>query len=100
MAQELSIFAKVRSVGKTIEIQLDKGKLKHNPAINVIFTHRTLPNYDFSQILTSDAKSIYRLQLDEPLNGPWFIELFPHDSAWMVQGRTNFPSEDFFPLGK
>ena len=102
VAQELSIFAKVRSVGNTIEIEIeiDKGKLEHNPAINATFTHRTLPNHDFSQLLTSDAKNIYRINLKEPLTGPWFIELLPHDRAWLIQGRTNFPTEDFFPLGK
>lgn len=100
VAQELSIFAKVRSVGSTVEIEVDKGKLDHNPAIKAIFTHRTLPNHDFSQVLTSDAKNIYRINLEEPLTGPWFIELLPHDSSWMIQGRTNFPTEDFFPLGK
>ncbi|AZL84822.1 MULTISPECIES: FixH family protein [Aliivibrio] len=100
VAQNLSIFAKVRDLGDTIEIQLDKGKLEHNPAIKAIFTHRTLPDRDFSKILTSDAKSIYRIQLDEPLTGPWFIELLPHDSSWMIQGRINFPTVDFFPLGK
>ena len=45
VAQNLSIFAKVRDLGDTIEIQLDKGKLEHNPAIKAIFTHRTFPDF-------------------------------------------------------
>lgn len=100
VAQNLAIHAQVRNLDNVIEIKLDKGKLEHNPAIKAIFTHRTLPNHDFSQILTSDAKGIYRITLQEPITGPWFIELLPHDSSWMVQGRINFPSKDFFPLGK
>jgi hypothetical protein len=57
-----------------------------------MFAHRTLPDRDFSQLLTSDAKGQYRLTLEEELQGPWFIELTPHDQKWLVQGRVTFPS--------
>ncbi len=100
VAKDMAILAKVRAIDNMVEIQFDKGKLVNNPAIKAIFTHRTLPNHDFSQILTSDAKNTYRLHLDQPLTGPWFIELLPHDSTWMIQGRINFPNNNFLPLGK
>lgn len=46
----------------------------------------------FSQLITADAKGIYRLNLENELQGPWFIELTPHDGQWLVQGRVTFPS--------
>ncbi|RAH20054.1 FixH family protein, partial [Vibrio vulnificus] len=54
--------------------------------------HRTLPDRDFTQLLTADAKGVYRLSLDHKMEGPWFIELQPHDQKWLVQGRVTFPS--------
>jgi len=40
----------------------------------------------------ADAKGVYRLSLDHKMEGPWFIELQPHDQKWLVQGRVTFPS--------
>ncbi|CAK2204468.1 hypothetical protein VCRA2112O187_7590001 [Vibrio crassostreae] len=31
------------------------------------------------------------MTLDHEMQGPWFIELSPHNSEWLVQGRMNFP---------
>ncbi|MCD1238628.1 FixH family protein, partial [Vibrio cholerae] len=70
----------------------DKGQLAHFPAIQAMFAHRTLPDRDFSQLITADAKGVYRLNLENELQGPWFIELTPHDGQWLVQGRVTFPS--------
>lgn len=90
VAKELGLSATVNEKGNSVVITLDKGKLDHFPAINAMFVHRTLPDRDFTQLLTADAKGNYTLTLDHEMQGPWFIELSPHDSEWLVQGRMNF----------
>jgi len=92
VAKELQLGAAISSDGNSIVIKFDKGQLEHYPAITAMFAHRTLPDLDFSQMITSDAKGVYRFELDHELQGPWFIELTPHDKKWLVQGRVTFPS--------
>ncbi|MDH5925438.1 FixH family protein [Vibrio lentus] len=91
IAKELGLAASVNEKGNSVIITLDKGKLDHFPAISAMFVHRTLPDRDFTQLLTADASGNYTLTLDHEMQGPWFIELSPHDSEWLVQGRMNFP---------
>ncbi len=91
IAKELGLSASVNEKGNSVIITLEKGKLDHFPAINAMFVHRTLPDRDFTQLLTADAKGNYTMTLDHEMQGPWFIELSPHDSEWLVQGRMNFP---------
>ena len=91
IAKELGLSASLNEKGNSVIITLDKGKLQHFPAISAMFVHRTLPDRDFTQLLTADARGNYTLALDQHLEGPWFIELTPHDEEWLVQGRMNFP---------
>jgi hypothetical protein len=91
IAKELGLSASINEKGNTVIITLRKGKLEHYPAIIAMFVHRTLPDRDFSQLLTANAKGNYTLKLDHEMQGPWFIELSPHNSEWLVQGRMNFP---------
>ncbi|KGY11240.1 CcoH [Vibrio tubiashii] len=92
VAKELELSASAYSEGDDVIIAFDKGLLDHFPAITVMFAHRTLPDRDFTQLLTSDAQGNYLLSLDSELQGPWFIELTPHDQQWLVQGRVTFPT--------
>lgn len=98
VAKELGLSAQVVSDENAIVITFDKGTLDHFPAITAMFAHRTLPDRDFSRLLTSDAQGQYRFELDDALQGPWFIELTPHDAQWLIQGRVTFPSEMAIPL--
>ena len=93
IAKELGLSASLNEKGNSVIITLDKGKLEHFPAISAMFVHRTLSDRDFTQLLTADARGNYTLTLDHHLEGPWFIELTPHDEEWLVQGRMNFPIE-------
>lgn len=91
IAKQYELHAEIRSNGNDVLIQLDKGKLTHYPAIHAMFAHRTLPDRDFTQLITADFQGCYRVKLDETLSGPWFLELSPHDNEWLIQGRVNFP---------
>lgn len=93
VAKELGLSAKVDSDAKSISIQLDKGELTHYPAIKAMFVHRTLPDRDFTELLTADAKGVYRVTPSQEIQGPWFIELTPHNEEWLIQGRVTFPTE-------
>lgn len=93
VAKELELSASVFSDENDVVISFNKGQLEHYPALTAMFVHRTLPDRDFTQLLTSDANGDYRLTLDEAMQGPWFIELTPHNAEWLVQGRVTFPSE-------
>ncbi|ENM5880421.1 FixH family protein [Vibrio metoecus] len=92
IAKELELHATIQSEGNNVFIAFDKGQLTHYPAIQAMFAHRTLPDRDFSQLVTADAQGIYRVKLDHELQGPWFIELTPHDAQWLIQGRITFPT--------
>ncbi|EGR0410654.1 FixH family protein [Vibrio cholerae] len=92
IAKELELHATIQSEGNNVLIAFDKGQLTHYPAIQAMFAHRTLPDRDFSQLVTADAQGIYRVKLDHELQGPWFLELTPHDAQWLIQGRITFPT--------
>ncbi|NRF26006.1 FixH family protein [Vibrio coralliilyticus] len=98
VTKELGLDATVRSEGDTVVIQFEKGQLDHYPAITAMFAHRTLPDHDFTKLVTSDASGQYRLKLDSELQGPWFIELTPHDEKWLIQGRVEFPTSSAVQL--
>ncbi|GLT19968.1 hypothetical protein GCM10007938_37510 [Vibrio zhanjiangensis] len=100
VAKELGLSATVSSDNEDILITLKKGQLEHFPAVTALFAHRTLPDRDFTKLVTSDAAGQYRLTLDTPLQGPWFIELTPHDEQWLIQGRVTFPTEANVELSK
>ena len=92
VANNLNLNASAYSDNNEIVITLEKGKLEHFPALQAMFAHRTLPDQDFSQLITADASGQYRIVLNDPLQGPWFIELTPYDKKWLVQGKMSFPS--------
>ncbi|MDF5054039.1 FixH family protein, partial [Vibrio parahaemolyticus] len=47
---------------------------------------------DFTKLVTADASGNYRLKAEESIQGPWFVELQPHDKQWMIQGKVEFPA--------
>jgi hypothetical protein len=98
VAKELGLDATIRAEDDTVVIQFNKGQLDHYPAITAMFAHRTLPDHDFSRLITSDARGTYRFKLDNELQGPWFIELTPHDEKWLIQGRVEFPTSSAVQL--
>ncbi|MCG7496339.1 FixH family protein [Vibrio sp. Of7-15] len=93
-AKELGLEASIHSEGSNLLLSFTKGKLETYPSLRVLFTHRTLADKDFSQMLTADANGNYRLSLDKSLDGPWFVELESFDKQWMLQGRVNFPTSE------
>ena len=93
VARDLGLNATVSSDKNTVVIAFNKGELPHFPALTATFTHRTLPDRDFTKLLTADAKGNYRLTPEDSIQGPWFVELEPHNKEWMIQGRVEFPAQ-------
>ncbi|MGR5233338.1 FixH family protein [Vibrio rotiferianus] len=93
VAHDLGLNATVSSDKNTVVIAFNKGELPHFPALTATFTHRTLPDRDFTKLLTADAKGNYRLTPEDSIQGPWFVELEPHNKEWMIQGRVEFPAQ-------
>ncbi|WP_104040197.1 FixH family protein [Vibrio hyugaensis] len=93
VARDLGLNATVSSDKNTVVIAFNKGELPHFPALTATFTHRTLPDRDFAKLLTADAKGNYRLTPEDSIQGPWFVELEPHNKEWMIQGRVEFPAQ-------
>ncbi|WP_039976852.1 FixH family protein [Vibrio jasicida] len=93
VARDLGLNATVSSDVNTVVISFNKGELPHFPALTATFTHRTLPDRDFTKLLTADAKGNYRLTQEDSIQGPWFVELEPHNKEWMIQGRVEFPAQ-------
>ncbi len=100
-ADELNISAVMAVKDNQIVIALDKGHLKYFPPIKVIFQHRTLVDQDISQMVNADATGHYRLSLDNPLTGPWYIEINAFDKLWALNNRAHFPlSNEIVLYGK
>ncbi|WP_045411120.1 FixH family protein [Vibrio owensii] len=93
VARDLGLNAIVSSDDNTVVISFNKGELPHFPALTATFTHRTLPDRDFTKLLTADATGNYRLTPESSIQGPWFVELEPHNKEWMIQGRVEFPAQ-------
>ena len=93
VARDLGLNATISSDNNTVVISFNKGELPHFPALTATFTHRTLPDRDFTKLLTADAKGNYRLTPENSIQGPWFVELEPHNKEWMIQGRVEFPAQ-------
>ena len=93
VARDLGLNATISSDNNTVVISFNKGELPHFPALTATFTHRTLPDRDFTKLLTADAKGNYRLTTENSIQGPWFVELEPHNKEWMIQGRVEFPAQ-------
>ncbi|CAM3057416.1 FixH family protein [Vibrio rarus] len=98
VANDLNLSAVVYSANNDIIIEFDKGQLATFPAIGIEFSHRTLPDRDFHYLATATPSGTYKVHLDAPLQGPWFMELRPHDKHWLIQGRMTFPSTTPAPL--
>lgn len=94
VADALNIESTVTVNGNDIVVNFDKGDLKSYPNLRVTFTHRTLANKDFTQMVSADLSGAYRFNSPEVLEGPWFVELEPFDGDWMLQGRVALPTSD------
>ncbi|PKF78031.1 hypothetical protein CW749_19020 [Vibrio sp. vnigr-6D03] len=98
-ARDLSLSANVSTSSNRIVIDFDKGELEHFPALVVTFSHRTLADRDFSQTLSANALGQYAINLDNEIEGPWFVEVEPHNKEWLIQGKVTFPSQSPTQLG-
>ena len=92
VARDLGLNANISSLDNNIVIGFTKGSLTHYPALTATFTHRTLPDRDFTKLVTADASGNYRFTTEDAIQGPWFVELQPHDKQWMIQGKVAFPA--------
>ncbi|QIA63348.1 hypothetical protein GT360_07370 [Vibrio astriarenae] len=97
-AKELGLSALIDQKEQQMVLTLKQGSLSHFPALKVMYAHRTLPDQDFEMLVTADAQGIYRFTPEADISGPWFVEVTPHDEAWLIQGRVSFPLEQAIPL--
>ncbi|MGF1736695.1 FixH family protein [Photobacterium satsumensis] len=94
VADALNLKAQVAVNDNDINVFFNKGDLANYPNLRVTFTHRTLANKDFTQMVSADLSGTYRFESSQVLDGPWFVELEPFDGDWMLQGRVNLPTSD------
>ncbi|HIF9075792.1 TPA: FixH family protein [Photobacterium damselae] len=93
-AQALNVKAELSLNHNDVQIQLDKGQLTQYPTLRVTFSHRTLADKDFQQMLSPNLSGKYVMQIPQSIDGPWFIEIEPFNDDWMLQGRVNMPISD------
>ncbi len=91
-AKALGLNALVSSDNNELTVVLERGKLEQYPALKIKLAHRTLAEKDIEQLVSSDAQGVYRLVLDDSLQGPWFVKITSFDSKWILQGKVNFPT--------
>ncbi|QUJ68811.1 FixH family protein [Photobacterium sp. GJ3] len=94
VADALHLQANISVAESNIVLAFNKGDLKAYPTLRVTFTHRTLPDQDFTLMVSPDMKGHYRFSTAEPIDGPWFVEVEPFKGDWKLHGRLNLPSSD------
>ncbi|KDM91446.1 FixH family protein [Photobacterium galatheae] len=94
VADALQIHGDISVQDTNIVLRLNKGELKSYPTLRVMFTHRTLAEKDFTQMISPDMQGNYRFSAPEPIDGPWFVEVEPFKGDWMLNSRLNLPSSD------
>ncbi len=92
LAESQQIEAWVNFDTQSGSIMLNKGKLDAYPTLRATFTHRTLADRDFVLMMNADASGTYRFTTDAEISGPWFVEIEPFDSTWMIQNKIHFPA--------
>ncbi len=92
-ALKRGIQAEVSVSDKEVVLNFTGGDLKPGMPVQLSFHHATLEARDFAKLLTADAKGRYRLALEEPLNGRWFIRAEPVDGSWLIQNWAGFPRD-------
>ncbi len=99
-ARSLSLSANILTISNRVVIDFDKGQLDNFPALVVTFSHRTLADRDFSQVLSANGLGQYIIPLETAIKGPWFVEVEPHNKEWLIQGKMTFPLQSPTALGK
>ncbi|MDO6496820.1 FixH family protein [Photobacterium sanguinicancri] len=94
VADALKLKASLQVVDDQITVNFDKGELTQFPNLRVTFTHRTLANRDFTQMVSADLKGSYHFNTSSPVKGPWFVEVEPFEGDWMLQGPVALPTSD------
>ncbi|OAN17902.1 hypothetical protein A3K86_03010 [Photobacterium jeanii] len=94
VADALKLKANVQVEGDQVTVNLNKGELKQLPNLRVTFTHRTLANKDFTQMVSPSLTGIYHFQAPATIEGPWFVELEPFEGDWMLHGPVALPTSD------
>ncbi|MDR8523867.1 MULTISPECIES: FixH family protein [Shewanella] len=67
-------------------------------ALSISFFHPTLAERDFSQIVTADANGIYRIDLEQPISGPWEVRIEGYDQTWRIQQRVTLKDDQEYWL--
>ncbi|WP_434360761.1 FixH family protein [Parasalinivibrio latis] len=97
-ADAMGVKASAFVTDDEITVVLDKGALKAFPTLSVLFQHRTLPDRDIQKMVNPDVSGQYRILLEEPIIGPWYIEIAPFKGEWILNGRGNLPTSDAIKL--
>ena len=91
-ADKLKLAANLSFQDSEGTLIFDKGTLSAYPPLSIIFTHRTLANKDFQQMITPDHKGVYRFKTLNAITGPWFIKLSTFENTWVLQSAINLPT--------
>lgn len=98
--QDLSRIRAAKNLGLSFALEIDDREIRlvqHGGedigmAIKLSFQHATLAGKDFTQMLTQDGQGVYRLALDEPLQGNWRVHIDAYNDAWRLQNRLELPA--------
>lgn len=94
LAEDLGIQATLSSEYDTqLVFAIRLPETQKNTALSTKFFHTTLSGRDFTHILTADAQGLYRLILDAPLTGKWWVSVEAMDTSWKIQQTIEFPLE-------
>lgn len=90
-AKDMGIEAElVFSENKLLVKVTSKEAIKDSLFLN--FQHATLSEKDFRLALKKDAKGNYYSELEDNVDGSWFISLFPYQESWELEKKVTLPS--------
>lgn len=80
-----------------VELSQQGGK-NYQAALSVGFFHPTMAEKDFNEIVTADANGIYRIEIAQPISGPWEVRIEGFDQTWRIQQRVTLVDDQQYWL--
>ena len=96
LAQKLGMRFSIRYQNDVLELK-PTGIEKIFPLMNLNFYHPTLPERDFSLVLTQDANGLFRNGIGE-INGKWRVTLTSFEKNWKIENVITLPRSTFIDV--
>ncbi|AOE50599.1 FixH family protein [Kangiella sediminilitoris] len=97
-AKQLGVQATLVFSDELLTVDLKSNKPMKD-SLFVDFQHSTLSSKDFKVSLTRDGKGQFYSQLNQQIDGSWYIKVYPYQGGWEIKKKVTLPSSTDVKLG-